>query len=258
MILTPPNVQLTPELGQLIQLLSPASRPTTPIITDGYLDLLSNDGAQQKDSLALSIMENSLFAEIYQKYWRPIFTRLFALGGSADKEHRELLKKLTQPSENLVLDVACGPGLYTKPIAQALHGKGFAVGLDFSPPMLRAAASTNKASRLSYLRADAHQIPFPADTFDVVTCLAALYLIPEPHIVIRELFRVIKPGGKIVIFTSVSSPLTRIPGITQLAQFQGFKIFAKDEITKQLTQLGFSDINQKITGQGQFISATKT
>ena len=101
-------------------------------------------------------------------------------------------------------------------------------------------------------------MPFADNTFDVVTCLAALYLIPDPLPVVDELVRVTAPGGEIVVFTSVTTPLTSFPGVRPLAGASGYRIFDDHEIVERLRRAGLDDVEQTITGQGQFVLARKT
>lgn len=204
------------------------------------------------------MMHNRAFSLVYQDVWRPVFTRLFSLGGSATADYdRALAQYLSRPGDRLICDVACGPGNYTKRLAYRLSGDGHCVGVDFSAAMLERAARTNTASRVTYVRADGHQLPFPDNTFDTVTCFAALYLIPDPLPVIDQLVRICAPGGEIVIFTSVRTALTRFPGVATVATAGGYRMFEPDEITARLRQAGAVDVEQTIVGQGQFVLARK-
>ncbi|MEO9326593.1 class I SAM-dependent methyltransferase [Gordonia aurantiaca] len=207
------------------------------------------------ESISQKLMRNPAFAGIYERIWRPTFTRLFSLGGRATEDHDRALRAwLARPGERLVLDVACGPGNYTRLIADGLTGDGRCVGIDLSPAMLRQAVRTNASERAVFLRADAHAIPFDDNTFDVVTCLAALYLIPDPLPVIDELVRVARPGGHIVIFTSVATELTSLPGVQRAVELTtGFRIFDRHEIVDRLRAAGAVDVEQTITGQGQYV-----
>ncbi|MCG7634618.1 methyltransferase domain-containing protein [Gordonia McavH-238-E] len=211
------------------------------------------------ESIAQRLMRNEYFAEIYEHLWRPTFTRLFSLGGRSTADFdRALRAYLARPGDRLVLDVACGPGNYTREIADGLTGDGRCIGVDFSAPMLARAAQTNAVGRAAFLRGDAHALPFADNTFDVVTCLAALYLIPDPLPVVDELVRVTAPGGEIVVFTSVATPLTSLPGVRPLAGASGYRIFDDHEIVERLRRAGVDDVEQTITGQGQFVLARKT
>lgn len=210
------------------------------------------------DSLAQQMMRNPVFSQVYERLWRPVFTRLFSLGGTGTADFdRALTAYLSRPGERMVLDVACGPGNYTRRMADGLTGDGRCVGMDFSPAMLSMAARTNAAPRAGYIRADAHAIPFADNTFDSVTCLAALYLIPDPLPVVDELLRVARPGGEVVIFTSVSTELDAIPGVRAVAGASGYRIFGRHEIVERLRAAGAEHVEQTITGQGQYVIAVK-
>lgn len=155
----------------------------------------------------------------------------------------------------MVLDIACGPGNYTRDIAAGLTGDGRVVGIDYSPSMLHTAVATNSIDRASYLRVDAHAIPFADNTFDEVICLAALYLIPDPLPVLDEMLRVAFPGALLVVFTSVAGPVSTVPGVKTLAAIGGYRVFGRDEITGALRRGGAEHIEQTIIGEGQYVLA---
>lgn len=209
-------------------------------------------------STAQRLMQSRQFSRIYERAWRPVFTRGFSLGGSAVADYdRALMARLSRPGDRRVLDVACGPGNHTRTLAGQLTGDGLAVGLDYSAAMLATASRDNRVDRTAYVRGDAHTMPFPADTFDTVVCLAALYLIAEPLPVIDELVRVTRPGGEIAVFTSVVTGLTRLPGAQTLARAGGLRLFEPDEITGRFRQAGAAEIAQSIVGQAQYVTVRK-
>ena len=96
-------------------------------------------------------------------------------------EHRiaRLLLGLT-PGDG-VLDVACGPGNFTREFAQIVGAGGLAVGIDASATMLaRAVADTTRPASVAYVRGDAEALPFRDASFDAVCCFAALHLFADP------------------------------------------------------------------------------
>ncbi|MFW0794127.1 class I SAM-dependent methyltransferase [Gordonia sp. CPCC 205515] len=211
------------------------------------------------DPIVHRTMRNPVFSAVYERLWRPTFTRLFSLGGSGTADvDRALTAYLSRPGERMMLDVACGPGNYTRRFAEGLDGDGRCVGVDFSPSMLERAVRTNATPRAAYIRADAHALPFADNTFDEVTCLAALYLIPDPLPVVDELLRVTKPDGEVFIFTSVTSHLTALPGVREVAERSGYHIFERSEIVARLRAAGADHVEQTITGLGQYVVATKS
>ncbi|GAB09631.1 menaquinone biosynthesis methyltransferase MenH [Gordonia araii NBRC 100433] len=208
-------------------------------------------------TLAQRLMGNPLVSAVYESAWRPVFTRMFSLGGSATAMYdRAFTAYLARSGERQILDVACGPGLYTRRLARNLTGDGRCVGIDYSETMLsRAVAKPHP--RTVFIRGDAHRLPFPDDAFDTVACFAALYLIPDPLPVVDELVRVTRPGGEIAIFTSVRTPLSRLPGVKTIGNLGGYHFFERHEIPDRLRAAGVTHIEQTVVDQGQFVLARK-
>src|SRR5690242_7768361 len=91
------------------------------------------------------------------------------------------------PADGLVLDVGCGPALYRRSSAARY------VGLDVID--CREAGEEDGADVI----AASNQLPFLA-CFDLAFVKSALYLMPDPDAVLRDIHRVLKPGGRIVVF----------------------------------------------------------
>lgn len=238
--------------GLAESLIDPSRVAHPPVRRHGYLDVIGPT-PDEPVSPANRLMQSRLLAAVYERAWRPMFTRMFSYGGTGTRQvHRALLSDI---GGGRILDVACGPGLYTRALAGQLEGDGVCIGLDLSEPMLRRALRDNKIERVDYVRGSAHTLPFADATFDTVVCLAALYLIPDPEQAVRELCRVAAPSGEIAIFTSLSTPLASLPGMPRAMRVGGFRAFGRHEVTGWLQALGWRDISQTLTGQGQFIRA---
>lgn len=99
----------------------------------------------------------------------------------------------------LILDVACGPCAVTKKLAKSTSGR--IVSLDLSGDMLRQGQRVvQRASldeRVSLVRARAEQMPFPDATFDAATFTYLLRYVSDPAETLREIARVVKPGGAV-------------------------------------------------------------
>ena len=126
------TAQLVPAVKQVLALLEPAQRPPVPQVEYGYLDLLGNEdptGAHPGQRLMLS----SGLALIYERLWRPLGGSLLmgAAGPGMHDQRRIALRMLDLTPNDRVLDVACGPGNFTRDFACAA-GKGLVVGLDAS------------------------------------------------------------------------------------------------------------------------------
>lgn len=104
-----------------------------------------------------------------------------------------------KPGER-ILDVACGTGTSTV----ALTRKGAtAVGLDFSTGMIMEARRRHPG--IEFVQGDATALPFGDGEFDAVTVSFGLRNVKDPHLALAEMFRVLKPGGRVVI-TEFSTP----------------------------------------------------
>jgi len=99
------------------------------------------------------------------------------------------------------LDVGCGAGLDAMLTAREVGATGSVVGLDFSAAMVEKAEAGARASGLENLRfvcAPADAMPFENDAFDLVTFNGILNLSPERDAILREIARVLRPGGRLV------------------------------------------------------------
>lgn len=246
----------TPELVQLRLMLDPARLDREPDDRRGYLDLLEPSPDRPR-TLAQQAMHNGLVASVYQRWWRPTFTAALGLG-TMSHERQRVLAALRLHGPQRVLDVACGPGNHTRYLAEALGGDGLAVGLDVSEPMLARAVVDNAVPRAAYLRADARRLPFADGGFDAVCCYAALYLVPEPFTVLTELVRVLGPGGRITVMTSYRGSWEPFRTAQTVAgRASGLRMFDRDEITGALRSHGLVDIDQRLTGMAQTVSARR-
>ncbi|MDP2004790.1 MAG: class I SAM-dependent methyltransferase [Rubrivivax sp.] len=101
-----------------------------------------------------------------------------------------------------VLDVACGTGLVSYAAARAVGRTGRVCGVDLSGAMVRAAqvkALQAPGLPVSFERMDAESLVWPEASFDVVLCALGLMYMPEPEQALREMRRVLRPGGRLVV-----------------------------------------------------------
>jgi ubiquinone/menaquinone biosynthesis C-methylase UbiE len=237
-------------------LLDPTRLDREPVDSAGYLDLLAPDSGQPR-TLAQHAMHSGVVAAVYQRWWRPTFTAALGLG-SMGREHESALSALEIGGGDRVLDVACGPGNFTRVFGEQLSGEGLAVGLDASAPMLARAVADNASPRVGYVRGDARRLPFADGAFDAVCCYAALYLVPEPFTVLSELLRVLGPGGRLAVMTSYRGALEPLrTAQTVVGWTTGLRMFDRNDITGVLRSAGLVDIQQRITGVAQAVSARR-
>jgi len=106
-----------------------------------------------------------------------------------------------EPGER-VLDLGCGAGTDTLVAAQMVGPDGHVTGIDMTEEMLakaRGAAAAMGAGHVEFVQGDAEQLPFAAESFDVVISNGVIDLIPDKDAVFSELFRVLRRGGRIQI-----------------------------------------------------------
>jgi demethylmenaquinone methyltransferase/2-methoxy-6-polyprenyl-1,4-benzoquinol methylase len=104
-----------------------------------------------------------------------------------------------EPDER-VLDIACGTGLVSRALVQRWGCE--VVGLDQSEPMLdrgreKLAAEPRLAPRVTFVAGEAEALPFADAEFDHLTFTYLLRYVDDPAATLRELARVVKPGGRI-------------------------------------------------------------
>ena len=105
-------------------------------------------------------------------------------------------------SGDVVLECACGTGAITSHIAPEVR---YVVACDLSTGMLRQAErKCRKYSNISFKRADMTALKCPDDHFDKVVAGNVIHLLDDPEAAVRELVRVCKPGGKIIIPTYIN------------------------------------------------------
>lgn len=113
-----------------------------------------------------------------------------------------------------LLDVACGTGVVARAVADLLGGDGRVVGLDLNPTML--AVASRVRPDLEWRQGDAAGLPFAEETFDVVTCQASLMFFPSPVTALREMARVSRADGAVVVL--VPGRFESSPAYVRLAE----------------------------------------
>lgn len=183
-------------------------------------------------------------AENYQRFFVP------AIGAPMAEDL--IAAAALQPGEH-VLDVACGTGVVTRLAAERVGTTGSATGLDINPGMLAVARSaTPSGATVDWREANAESLPFPNDAFDVVLCQMGLQFVPGKLAALREMRRVLKPGGRTVIsvpgpkpslFAIMSDALARHIG-PEAASFCDlvFSMHDTDEIGELLRSTGFRTV----------------
>ncbi len=113
-----------------------------------------------------------------------------------------LLEKANLQEGEDVLDIACGTGLVTIPAARSVGASGHVVATDLSDRMVE--SCRDRADRLGLdhvevRQMDAEDLGFDDASFDCVLCSLGLMYVPDPLAAMREMMRVLRPGGRAVV-----------------------------------------------------------
>src|SRR5919109_3964755 len=205
-------------IGRARELLTPeAARGTGDpgALAAGYLDLL--DGELESTGAAQDLMTTRFVPAIYERFWRPALARVVkGLTGPGMPEEVRIARLLLGLGRgDTVLDVACGPGNFSREFARAVGEEGLVVGIDASRTMLaRGVAELEPAgvSNLALILGDATDLPFRDASFDGVSCFAALHLFSDPLAALDQMRRGVRAGGGVAVMTSGRPPLSPSPG----------------------------------------------
>ena len=146
-----------------------------------------------------------------------------------------------------ILDIGCGGGRTVSKLA-ALATQGKVYGIDFSDASVAASKKTNArwiaGGRAEIREGSVSQLPFPDATFDLVTAVETHFWWPDLPADMREVFRVTKPGGAIIliaeIYKGANTMAARI--LENRASLVGMTLLTVDEHRELLATAGFSDI----------------
>ena len=131
--------------------------------------------------------------------------------GIQNRWRQKTLQYLNFSQKEKILDVCCGTGHWTIDLAKKTDRQSKIYGVDFSPRMLAVARQkinrSNLAAKIKLQTADAMQLPFATDSFDLVTIGFGLRNVSDFHQVLREMTRVVRPGGQIACLETSKPPV---------------------------------------------------
>lgn len=141
---------------------------------------------------------------------------------------REALCDILKPSPGeRLLEVGPGTGYYSGHVARELAPGGSLTVLDLQPAMLdelMRRADADGIANISPVRGDAQALPFPDATFDAAFLVATLGEVPDKPRALRELRRVVRPGGRVVVGEGQPDPHhVRSGDLRKLAEAAGFR-----------------------------------
>lgn len=117
---------------------------------------------------------------------------------------RRTVERLALRPGMSVLDVGCGSGASALPAAEAVGASGSVIGIDLARNLLEIARRKASARGLANVRfeiGDMEALNYPDGHFDAVVCVFSIFFVPDMAKQVRELWRMVRPGGQLAITT---------------------------------------------------------
>lgn len=224
----------------------------------GYIDLIGGD-ERRPTGVAQLLMGSRVVPLIYERWWRPALGRVLkGLEGPSMAQEERLARRLLALEEGAtVLDVACGPGNFTRRFAADVGERGTAIGIDISVTMLARAVEETDASQVVYVRADVVALPIRPQSVDAICCFAALHLFSDPWSALDVMAAALVPGGRLAILTT-ARPEGLAGAVGDMAgRVGGMRMFGADELTRELLERGFEVVHRRTFGVLQTVGARR-
>ena len=148
---------------------------------------------------------------------------------------------------NTILDIGCGGGRTVHKLA-AMATQGKVYGVDYSEESVAATKRTNRRwidkGRVEVRHGSVSQLPFSDDQFDLVTAVETHYFWPNLPADMREVFRVLKPGGKLIIIAEVyrGANTTAAKVAEKYVELSGMAILSAPEHRELFVNAGYSHV----------------
>jgi len=151
--------------------------------------------------VSIGRIDESAVLDAYRR-WAPVYDYTFGLVAREGRRHA--VEVINKKGEGRVLEVGVGTGLSLPDYKRRLE----VVGIDLSPDMLEKARERVDQERLDHVTGlhemDAADLKFADGSFDTVVAMFVMTVVPEPEAVMRELSRVTKPGGEVLLVNHFS------------------------------------------------------
>jgi ubiquinone/menaquinone biosynthesis C-methylase UbiE len=158
-----------------------------------------------------------------------------------------------------ILDVGCGGGRTVHKLA-ALASAGKVYGVDYSKESVAVAGKTNSkeiaTGRVKIIEGSVSDLPFPDHVFDLVTAVETHFWWPDLPAGMREILRVLKPGGKLVIVAEVyrNAPTKVAALLEKYLPLSGMKLLTVEQHRELFENAGYADVEVLVDpGKGWII-----
>ena len=150
-------------------------------------------------------------------------------------------KALELRVEDNFLEIACGNGHFIKNYTSRVHS---VAGLDLSELCIKLATKKNKeriiAGSAEFVQGEATQLPWEDNKFSVVTSMASFMMFPKPVESLKEIYRVLLPGGRMVVCIEWNAEDGK--DHSKDIKKYGMQLWTENDVRNMLREAGFSDL----------------
>ena len=126
------------------------------------------------------------------------------------------------------------------------------------PKAIRDLLRLDAGDRVDFIVKDDGTVVLRPATVDAICCFAALYFIDDPLVAVDEMVRVLAPGGRMALMTSVNRGMLPTEVMNALVRRgTGVRVFGRDELVDALRDRGLTVGEQRVAGLAQFVSASR-
>lgn len=183
-------------------------------------------------------------AQNYERYFVPVIPAPLAA---------ELLELADPRPGERVVDVACGTGVVARLAAGRVGARGAVAGVDVNPGMLAVARSlTAPGPPIDWHEAPAEALPLPDGSADLAVCQLGLMFVADKAAAVREMRRVLVPGGRVAILVPAPAPQAFLDFEAALTRHVGaeagafvsmvFSLADRDRLAELVSSAGFHDV----------------
>jgi ubiquinone/menaquinone biosynthesis C-methylase UbiE len=209
-------------------------------LEDGVLDLLADEPGL---TTAQHLWSVGAAAWAYDRFREILYALVGALGFRAEAVLMQ--SRLQLRPGDIVLDLACGPGVFTVEWAKRVGPDGLVIGLDISMPMLARAAKHVRQWGLTnvlLVRGDAHHLPLADGSLTKINCSGGFHQLPDLPRALAEIARVSASGAALAASTYAERPRDRLAGLKRSLQPRfGLHFVPLARLGEQLETLGYRD-----------------
>ncbi len=155
------------------------------------------------------------------------------------------LQQVRVSTHDVILDVGCGGGRTLNKLA-AMASEGRIYGIDYSEASVDASRRTNRQwidrGRVEIRQATVADLPFADDTFDLVTAVETHFWWPDLAAGMREIFRVLKPGGRLVVIAEFYDGGKHAKHVARLSKLTAMAMLTVEQHRTMFSGAGFGNV----------------